>query len=412
MRACIVGAGLGGLLAAANLAREGFKVEVFEKLPYPGGRFTNLPYRGYQLSTGALHMIPHAERGPLGKMLRQLGAGVEIIPSQPQAKFRISGMDYEYEELPSLFPLRDKLKVAKIIAMLKLGRATGEESYRSWLEKQIRNELVFKIADSFTGWSLSLKASEVPAKEVIAQTKNINKLGGPGIPAGGCGGVTKALVDVLQSEGAELHLKQRVKAIKQKGGAFEVLAEEKRSYDIVVSNAGPKVTAELARTILPEEYARAVSRIKGAAGIKISVACKKPMLGHSGVLFTPEAERINGINEVTNAVPELAPPGEHLLMSHQRLAEGADVKREIELGLRDLRELFPDFKKYCRVLAVQVYRNSWPVNRAPSGTHLSPATPVRGLYIVGDAVKPEGWMETDGIAAGVEEALRHIKASY
>jgi len=412
LRACVIGAGLGGLLAAANLAREGFEVEVYEKLPYAGGRFTNLDYRGYQLSTGALHMIPHRERGPLGKMLHQLGAGVEIIPSQPQAMFRIAGKDYEYEELPSLFSLRDKLKITKILAMLKLGKATSDESYRSWLEKQIKNELVFKIADSFTGWSLSLKASEVPAKEVIAQTKNINKLGGPGIPEGGCGGVTKALVEVLQSEGAELHLKQRVMAIKQNGRAFEVVAKEKRNYDIVVSNAGPKVTAELAQEILPREYARAVSRIKGAAGIKISVACRKAMLGHSGVLFTPEAERINGINEVTNADPSLAPRGEHLLMSHQRLAEGADVKREIELGLKDLRRLFPEFKKYCRVLAVQVYRNSWPVNRAPSGTHLSPATPVEGLYIVGDAVKPEGWMETDGIAAGVEEALKHIKASY
>jgi len=412
LRACIVGAGLGGLLAAANLAKEGFEVVVYEKLPYAGGRFTNMAYRGFQLSTGALHMIPHGEKGPLGRMLRSLSAGVEIIPSQPQAMFRIGGRDYEYEELPSIFPLRDRLKVAKIIAMLKLGRGAGSESYRSWLERQVKNEIVFKIADSFTGWSLSLSASEVPAGEVIAQTRNINKLGGPGIPAGGCGGVTQALVEVLESEGVRLLLKRRVETIRRKGGVFEVFAGEKGSFELVVSNAGPKATAQLAGEILPAEYRRAVSRIRGAAGIKISVACKKPMLSHSGVLFTPEARRINGINEVTNAVPELAPHGEHLLMSHQRLAEGADVKREIELGLRDLRELFPEFKKYCRVLAVQVYRNSWPVNRAASGVHLPPATPVEGLYLVGDAVKPEGWMETDGIAAGVEEALRHIKASY
>ena len=403
---------MGGLLAAASLAKEGFDVEVYEKLPYAGGRFTNMPYKGYQLSTGALHMIPHGARGPLGRMLRSLGAEVEIIPSQPQAMFRIGGRDYAYEELPSLFPLRDKLKIAKIIAMLKLGRGAGDESYRSWLEKQIKNELVFKIADSFTGWSLSLSASEVPAREVIAQTKNINKLGGPGIPEGGCGGVTKALVGVLESEGAELYLKRRVEGIKKEGEAFEVFAGEKGSFDVVVSNAGPKETAQLAQEVLPVEYRRSVSRIKGAAGIKISVACKKPMLSHSGVLFTPEARRINGINEVTNAVPELAPRGEHLLMSHQRLGKDADVRKEIELGLKDLRELFPEFKKYCRVLAVQVYRNSWPVNRAPSGVHLSPATPVKGLYIVGDAVKPEGWMETDGISAGVEEAMALIKASY
>jgi hypothetical protein len=28
---------------------------------------------------------------------------------------------------------------------------------------------------------------------------------------------------------------------------------------------------------------------------------------------------------------------------------------------------------------------------------------------VGDAIKPEGWMETEGVAAGVKMALREIE---
>ncbi|WP_456322050.1 NAD(P)-binding protein, partial [Palaeococcus sp. (in: euryarchaeotes)] len=78
-----VGAGLGGLLTSAFLAKEGYDVVVLEKAPYVGGRFTNLPYKGFQLSTGALHMVPHGEDGPLAHLLKMLEANVEIVNSNP-----------------------------------------------------------------------------------------------------------------------------------------------------------------------------------------------------------------------------------------------------------------------------------------------------------------------------------------
>jgi phytoene dehydrogenase-like protein len=58
----IIGAGIGGLLVAAKLSHE-FDVEVYERLPIIGGRFTNLPYKGFQLTSGALHMVPTAYLG-------------------------------------------------------------------------------------------------------------------------------------------------------------------------------------------------------------------------------------------------------------------------------------------------------------------------------------------------------------
>ena len=83
----IIGAGIGGLLAAAKLSRE-FDVAVYEKLPIVGGRFTNLPYKGFQLTTGALHMVPHGTTGPLSQALKDIGAKVEIVRSEPLATVR------------------------------------------------------------------------------------------------------------------------------------------------------------------------------------------------------------------------------------------------------------------------------------------------------------------------------------
>ena len=66
MKIGIVGAGLGGLLAGALLSKDN-EIIIYEKLPLVGGRFTNIEYKGYQLTTGALHMIPHGADGYLAQ---------------------------------------------------------------------------------------------------------------------------------------------------------------------------------------------------------------------------------------------------------------------------------------------------------------------------------------------------------
>ena len=57
--AIVIGAGLGGLLAAATIARRGGSVLVLERLRYIGGRFTTVDQDGCAVTTGALHMAPH-----------------------------------------------------------------------------------------------------------------------------------------------------------------------------------------------------------------------------------------------------------------------------------------------------------------------------------------------------------------
>ena len=56
--AIVIGAGLGGLLSAAQLLARGKHVIVLERLPHCGGRFTAKTFQGVQVSTGAVHMVP------------------------------------------------------------------------------------------------------------------------------------------------------------------------------------------------------------------------------------------------------------------------------------------------------------------------------------------------------------------
>lgn len=410
MRIGIIGAGIGGLLAGVSLIKKGHDVTIFEKLSYFGGRFTNFERKGFQLSTGALHMVPHGEKGPLGTMLKALDIGVDIVHPKPEGYFRIDGKDYLFGELPDLFSVKEKVKIASATALLKFGSG-GDEPYGGWVKKRIDNKLVMEITESFCGWSLSIYSSEITAGEMIAITNNIAKLRGPGVPMGGCMGVSGALVREFENNGGVIHYKTPVNGIKiQDGQAKGIKTKEDFKFDAVVSDIGPKETIKLCDTkIFDESYIEEISKIKEACGIKMSIACKKPMLGHSGILFTPQAQRIDGVNEVTNADPSLAPEGMHLMMTHQRLDPSKDTKSEKELGLKDLRTIFPDFDKHCDVLLVQTFKNRWPVNRARSGESVSPFSSAKGLYFVGDAIKPRGWIETEGVAAGVKMAVDEIE---
>jgi hypothetical protein len=51
------------------------------------------------------------------------------------------------------------------------------------------------------------------------------------------------------------------------------------------------------------------------------------------------------------------------------------------------------------------YRGEWPVNRAVQGEDVTPDTRLRGLYLVGDAVKPSGYLMVEGVAQSVNALL-------
>jgi hypothetical protein len=89
------------------------------------------------------------------------------------------------------------------------------------------------------------------------------------------------------------------------------------------------------------------------------------------------------------------------LISHQ-VIQSNNVEEERALALADLRMLFGEaFDAHCRVLTMGTYRGEWPVNRIAQGEDTQPETVVQGLYLVGDAVKPSGYLMVEGVAQSV-----------
>jgi len=388
----IIGAGIGGLLAAAKLSRE-FDVAIYERLPFVGGRFTNLPYKGFQLTSGALHMVPHGRTGPLGQALKDIRAKVEIIGSEPLATVRCNdGSDVIIRDIREMFKEFGVNRLDYLIYLAKIV-LSGK---RNNLEHILRtNPRFMKFTDAFCGWALSLNLNEVPASGLSATIRNMTKYGDtPGIPIGGCKAIIDAIAGTIRGQ---ISTTSEVEKIIVKGRKVTGIETEGEfvSADYVISDIGPDGTNKLLGLISRQE--------KPSAGIKISLSSDEKLIGHTGILLTPFMRRVKGLNEVTNADPNLAPPGKNLVMSHQPL-QSTNLNEEIRLGLKDLKDLFGN--KF-EVLLIQSYYNGWPVNRMASGFDAPNRTQYKNLYLVGDGAK-KGGIEVEGVAMGVERVVSAI----
>src|SRR5437899_8348733 len=99
----IIGAGLGGLLSAAQLLQRGKRVAIVERLPHCGGRFTAKTYQGAQISTGAVHMIPFGSSGVLARMLRRLHIPHHFLDADVFASFHVHGKQIRSRGLLGVF---------------------------------------------------------------------------------------------------------------------------------------------------------------------------------------------------------------------------------------------------------------------------------------------------------------------
>jgi phytoene dehydrogenase-like protein len=182
---------------------------------------------------------------------------------------------------------------------------------------------------------------------------------------------------------------------------------------LIVSDIGPRATSALLQShrVTQAEVLKQPA-IKGgdealheAVGLKVHILSDISLIPHKGIMYCLDTQRIAGIVQPTNSDPSLAPPGKHLLISHQ-VIQSNNVEEERALALADLRMLFGKmFDTHCRVLTMGTYRGEWPVNRVAQGEDTQPLTALPGLYLVGDAVKPSGYLMVEGVAQSVNHFL-------
>ena len=438
-KALVIGAGVGGLSSAAKMAQSGdFEVTVYERMSFAGGRFTQHDHDGYQIPTGAVHMIPHGKKGPfadliLGKRSKgglDLGRhGVEFLPT---THFACQLKDGRYQSANSVygtlpwFTARDTLNLPRLLAKgAKQPWADETVDGRTWLRRYFSDEFV-DFVDAFSNFAVSLRFEQMPASTVVRILQNSFWSDRPHIPKGGCKGVIDGLRADLRENGAKLRLTHEITEIlpgdaeeETKGHRFCVGVRRRGrdaaswvGADSIIHNGGhPNLLKALSDDFeVADGIRKQIADTQAVGGIGFCFALDDDIpVRSSGVTMLPNLERVGGFVIPTFSDPSLAPKGKHLMITHQFVPDPS-VKSEISKGREDLYEAIPWLADHGEEICVHTYHRNWPCNRAPQGAELPMDIGVEGIRLVGDGVKGHGWMMVEGIAANLHQAVDEISA--
>jgi phytoene dehydrogenase-like protein/NAD-dependent dihydropyrimidine dehydrogenase PreA subunit len=442
----IIGSGIGGLMAGAALARAGHSVAVFEKLGFPGGRYTELDYKGAAVTTGAwTNLGPNSH---IGRFLQDLGIELEY------ASLEEAGLTDQYalrfpdgRHYSSLFDLLSpqarkawlKAILAGKRALARPGRARpgpaepdraealAATSTADFMAEFCTEPDLLAAVDAIAATISGLSSRDLPAGEYIQITLDTRTAGTQfAMPVGGIRAIIKALTRTLRQAGGQLFLRSPVEAILTGpvngpgSGGYSAcglrLADgrEVRSR-VVLHNGGPRQLVRLVgETQLPRTYLETLAALKGVDCAALFGATREPLFSDAPILMTPNCRRVVGIFGPTLLDPGLARDGLHLFDAFFPVY---DDDRSAELGrvLADLRALFPNFDETVVWTVPMFFTGAWP--GAESGQtfgqtgeqRLDTVTPVENCFLVGMDLKGSG-VAGDLIPLGVRQALARVEA--
>lgn len=420
--AVVIGAGAGGLSAAARLAAAGQKVLVAERLGRLGGRASSEMIDGHIVNIGAIAI----ERGGVfEETFDLLGVPLDIREPNPATVFYIDGKLINVAKGGWGLLLGSFTRQAAKIGAQFAGARGGDLpearlTTKEWLEQYTRNDTVHAIFRNLCAAIFACNSDELPARAFLTYFAIKGAFKRFGFCPRGTVGLWNDLGAGLAAKGGEIWLDAPVRALHTAGGRVVALDIERGGSlqrveaGAVISNIGPTATALLpgAQALGADYLAQAAATPRPAANIVINFATRQRLLDAPGLITFGKTRRLCNMGELTATCPELAPAGwyQYVAYAVPRPALGDfDEKAEVEESLADLRELFPGFAG-AKLLSVRVMRGDWPAQRSCAGFDMPQDTPLANLWHVGDAVKDYGDGGTQACAFTGREAARKALA--
>jgi phytoene desaturase len=416
--AVVIGAGAGGMTAAARLVAAGQRTLLVERLGRLGGRASSEEIDGHIVNIGAIAI----ERGGLfEETFNLLGVPLDLREPNPATVFYIDGKTINASKggwglLLGAFTKQ----AAKIGAKFADARAgdlpEAKISTAEWLSNYTSNANVHAIFRNLCAAIFAANSDELPARAFLTYFAVKGAFKRFGFCPRGTIGIWNDLGDGIRRAGGDIWLDASVSGLHTEGGKVTGLDVEREggrsrvAAKVVISNIGPAATAALpgGEAFGPDYIDQTKTALRASANIVINFAARESLIDAPGLVTFGRTQRLCNMGELTATCPELAPPGwrQYVAYAVPKPAIGYfDEKSEIEASLADLRSMFPAFAN-AKMLSIRVMRGEWPAQRSCAGFDMPQDTPLANLWHVGDAVKDYGDGGTQACAFTAREAVK------
>lgn len=426
----IIGAGIGGMCAAARLTAAGQRVLVVEKSPHLGGRCSHRDRNGCRVTTGAI-MIPMAENSAIRQAFDLLEVPMNMIELTGRMRYRLAHGDFDQAKSGGglrgiiKFALEDdeertdQLFQSFLSAMQEMPSDTI--TFRDWLEQQTDNENVLNLFQGFCAALMGTNLHEIPAGEFFRFLAYSSRGSRFGMAVNGNGELMEALATAIEDRGSRILRRTTCRKIRiENGKATGILVSSKArgkeffEGDHVLSNTGPDRTVALAggRDMFDTNYLAKLDESPHEAPIfHIAFVTNEPLIeGFDGCLVFGNNRNLIYLEIPSLISPDLSPPGRYLHTAYGAPTDAAtaDLKKELANTLRELEENFPGKLEGAEFLVKARHSGEGPGMHRWAGHMMPVTTSVENLFNVGDGSTSPGTIGTEGAAASAREAARLI----
>lgn len=440
--AVVIGAGIGGLTAAAFLAKNGWSVLVAEQHYVPGGYCHAFTRKGFRFDAAVHHIAGCGKFSVVGQALKELGIEIDLQRLDPMDTIVFPGFSID---IPA-----DLDSYIDLLSTRFPAEAAGIENYFRELNKlyraTLRNDLVSETLKRYESLDflsfvqlfvndrklVQILASQYgyigsPLKKVSALAMApllINYLkDGAYFPAGGTQRFADALLGNITGRGGHVSLKTTVTRIETRDGrAKGVILADGRTIECDVVIAGADVTSlvdfihdepaiEKYRHQL-EQHELGPALFSLYAGLDERADLSKL---HRGFYHLDDAIEADAHQWIYISIPNrmdasLAPSGNHLISccrslepDFAALGDSPEFRKlMIDRTLCFFRQFVPEIERHIKVLEAGTPRTMWHYTRnragvaygwavtpGQSGNHRLPhTTPIRNLFLAGHWTQP------------------------
>ena len=448
--ALVIGAGAGGMAAAARLQHLGYRTLLVERRDRVGGRASSMEVacegEVFTVNTGALIFELGGENG---RLFDDVGADPGVCEMERPLTLRMGSRDIALMSGPTGAVFGRLMGGVGLVAG-RLGRlrpARGVDT-ETWLRSLHAGRRIMALVRSLCSALFAAQPADVEAALFFDYLTKPDALGTYAAHPEGSVGPWRALAEHFQREGGTLWLDSTVRSLTFDERAHEQgdgQTDERRDGQadeggdgrrlasgavierdgtpvtvaarVVVSNAGPPLTVKLCGDAAPARWAAEVrDSFRPGTLITINFASRVPMSKFDGLMFFGTTRRLAYGGNLTIMSPKMAPDGWHLYAcagTPDPTSWDFDLDAEVELLKQDLRETFPEFDQ-AHIISVEVTSadRDWPAQWAIAGQGQPRTTPIPNLYNVGDGVYEWASAGQSGCVEGARLVVEEIQRRF